>query len=463
MPVQSGCSGHTKLARTCAVWIVLVCAGLMLTAASARADSDGDTDAYSLRISPATVSGGSSSDLTFVLTNHSSPGSPLRSANINAPPGFKPVRASLPPGASGTARVVGNLVELRSLALASGETVRVTVTASAPDKCRALTYTWGSAARENSDFTGERLRLIRSRSQLTTTTTSACALVFATQPHSAVVGQHITGVDYDPSGPPVTVEVVNAQGSVVRAANATITMRLASNPGNAVLAGVTTVVARDGVASFHDLTLDKPGLDYTLTASSQKATSATSKPFDISNAAAICLQNTSCQTSVSSDVSTLQVTANPNPTEANAGILTETLDVGKPLQCQSYSLIDPNWYGFAMTSIDRSKVLNYTIDRASGDAIWRLQFCLGAPYEFKTLSGAPASPGTLPDGTSGFIGLLPRCRQWWDGSEHSSWPSKPRGPCVASRKVSTTGGGVFSVTLTIDIPSGLPGDPWGRA
>lgn len=271
------------------------------------------------------------------------------------------------------------------------------------------------------------------------------SLSFSTQPHSGVVGQDITGAAINPSGPPVTVQLLDANGNLMTGSSAPVTIALGNNPAGATLGGTTTVNAVNGVASFSNLTLNKPGGRYTLVASSPGLTSATSTSFDESNAAVFCLQGQSCSTSVSTAVSQLQISANPtHNSKPNTGTLSESVDVGTPLTCSGYVATDPNWFQFLSSSTNRTKELTYTLDNTSPEGI---QTCFGAPYEFKTSSGEPAPAGTLPNGTPGFIGLLPSC------------PSS--GPCVKSITSSEGSEGVNTV-VTVRIPDGLAGDPWAR-
>ena len=58
-------------------------------------------------------------------------------------------------------------------------------------------------------------------------------------------------------------------------------MALANNPGGSTLGGTITVTANAGVADFDDLTLDKPGVGYTLQASGNSLTPATTDAFDV--------------------------------------------------------------------------------------------------------------------------------------------------------------------------------------
>ena len=327
----------------------------------------------------------------------------------------------------------------------------------------SVDYDWRSTATEGPDLTDERLLLTGSRSAQRTTVTTGCRLVFGTQPHDAIVGQHITGLDYGPSGPPVTVEVTDTHRRIVRSSSAVITVALAANPGDALLGGTVTVRAKHGVASLADLTLNRPGSGYSLTASSRRAGGATSGAFDESTTAAICSQNVSCQTSIVTSTSEFGVTANPDTSQPNAGTLTESLDVGTPLECPDYSPADPSWFNFVMSIASRSKTIIYRINQLPFSALRHIHFCLGAPYEFTTRSGAAAPAGILPDGEAGFIGLLPRCYRHDHGwlkrgalrAEHST------GPCVASRAAAEDGGAI-DIVLTVDIPPGLPGDPWGH-
>jgi hypothetical protein len=133
-----------------------------------------------------------------------------------------------------------------------------------------------------------------------------------------------------------------------------------------------------------------------------------------------------------------------------AGTLTESVDAGTPLSCADpahgrYTGFDPNWYGFSITGTS-DKTLTYTMPSVAFDA--GLQFCFGATVTFPTSSGGNAAAGTLPDGTAGFIGLLPSCA------------SPPTGfPCVVSVVATSTGSG--SIT-TVDVPQAFAGDPFGH-
>jgi hypothetical protein len=143
--------------------------------------------------------------------------------------------------------------------------------------------------------------------------------------------------------------------------------------------------------------------------------------------------------------------------DAPSGTLRQTVNVGGQLRCGSYRFRDPNWYDSVVippttqtptaTPISIVDNVSYTIRNTTAKGVG---FCLGAAYDFITASGNRASPGTLPTGNSGFIGLLPRCSE-----------SKP--PCIASvsqkRDASAETG--FDARMKIRIPEN--GDPWGRS
>src|SRR5437667_395478 len=81
--------------------------------------------------------------------------------------------------------------------------------------------------------------------------------------------------------PAVKVRVLDALGNLVPSFTGSVTIALGSNPGGATLSGTTPVSAAGGVATFFDLSLNKTGTGYTLTASATGFTPVTSTAFDI--------------------------------------------------------------------------------------------------------------------------------------------------------------------------------------
>ena len=120
------------------------------------------------------------------------------------------------------------------------------------------------------------------RSSLSSGDPSAAASQLAIIPSSTL----LLGADgnLDPcTGVPFTLYVfaLNAQGNPDPTFTGSVTLGLATNPGNSVLGGTLTVNAVNGVATFSDLTITNPGSGYTFEATSDGLTSATSVPIDV--------------------------------------------------------------------------------------------------------------------------------------------------------------------------------------
>jgi hypothetical protein len=403
------------------------------------------SDHFSVAVSPSSVVGGAPSTFTVAISNGAASADRIGAANLTAPPGFQLTSATLPAGAPGTATVAGGVVQLRGLAVVRGSTLDVTV--GADTACAPGSYVWGAAATNEPNFSGRSFTLETTVSHLATTVSAGCSLAFSSEPTDTVVGQPISAIAFTPSGPPVQVEILDGNGNLSTSSSQSVTVTLAANPGGGTLSGTTTLAAVGGVATFGNLSISQPGTGYTLEATSPGATSTTSTPFDETSAGTTCAPGQpSCETSADTSTSTLDLTA-----PATAGnTLSITVDPGTPLVCAGYAAQDPNWYAFMTSSTSVGKAITYTVVPAARET--PVGFCLGAPYEFTTSGGTPAPPGTLPDGTSGFIGMLPRCAQGFGG------------PCVdsvtkAPDSSSPTG---FDVTQKVNFPAGLPGDPWGR-
>ncbi|HTH63660.1 MAG TPA: hypothetical protein VL563_03175, partial [Gemmatimonadales bacterium] len=103
-------------------------------------------------------------------------------------------------------------------------------------------------------------------------------LGFTTQPSNVVAGVIIS--------PVVAVAVQDQFGNTVPAATDNITVAIGTNPGGATLGGLTTKAASSGIALFSNITLDKIGTGYTLSAAATGLTGATSSTFNVTAAAA---------------------------------------------------------------------------------------------------------------------------------------------------------------------------------
>jgi hypothetical protein len=165
---------------------------------------------------------------------------------------------------------------------------------------------------------------------------------------------------------------------------------------------------------------------------------------------------------------------------AQSGMLMADADRGRRIRCGGYRLKAPTTFQFQLqpaasvssaSGVFRLKLyITYeTTERITNTTADGIQFCLGADFGFKTLSGRPAPARRLPDGTRGHVGLLPPC------PTPLPPPGDTRAPCLepvttVNDASSTTG---VDVILRARIPTlvgvatvrgaGDParGDPWG--
>ena len=330
-----------------------------LTLTSGEPTTTVDTSCHAsigLSVSSPTVTAGRSTAYTVELRNNSSIGDSVSAATVTVPHSMRSVSASLPAGTHGSLTRRGNIVTLTGLRLRAGGTVRLRIIAVAPLDCGTARYLWGSAAVALKG----RYVLHGGVPGRTTVVSTRCTLLFNTEPHNAAVGAQITGVDFDPAAPPVSVEVM-ALGRRVASSAAAITVSLAANPGETTLAGTTTL---------HAVVWRRPTFKGLTSARSEPATSCRHRDsrlggavddFDASDTGASCQQNVTCTTNLKSDESSLQVVANPDTSAENAGSLLESVDVGAALTCGGYTPTDANWFSVNFTSDNRSKQVNYTV------------------------------------------------------------------------------------------------------
>ena len=109
---------------------------------------------------------------------------------------------------------------------------------------------------------------------------AATGLAFVYEPADAYVNQVIGSEE---AGQNIAVKIVDAYGNTVETATDTIDLVLSNNPSGAALGGDDDVAATAGVATFSDLTINKPGEFYALTASvsGETWTSAVSGSFNV--------------------------------------------------------------------------------------------------------------------------------------------------------------------------------------
>ncbi|WP_239014352.1 S8 family serine peptidase [Archangium violaceum] len=127
--------------------------------------------------------------------------------------------------------------------------------------------------------------------------TTASSEAFATTPgapYRAIITQQPSNVlAGSPIDPAVHVSFFDKEGNLATQSTASVTMSLGNNPGGASLSGTTTVSAVEGVATFNDLKVSRPGINYTLLAGTSGIYSDTSVGFDVRAGAASRLVFTS--------------------------------------------------------------------------------------------------------------------------------------------------------------------------
>jgi hypothetical protein len=152
--------------------------------------------------------------------------------------------------------------------------------------------------------------------------------VFAIQPSNATAGTAIA--------PAIQVQGMDAALNVVTTFNGNVTMTIGTNPAGGTLSGTATVAAAAGVANFNNLSIDKAGIGYKLTATGGTG-SGQSNAFNVTAATATQLVFTTqpSATAAGSNVSpAIVVTAqdqfnNPATSFANAITIAITGGTGK--------------------------------------------------------------------------------------------------------------------------------------
>jgi hypothetical protein len=152
---------------------------------------------------------------------------------------------------------------------------------------------------------------------------AANKLVFITEPSNVAVGATMS--------PAVRVQVQDASGNPVLLASNSILLSLSGGAGGAALGGTNPVSAFLGVATFSNLTVDKVGSNYLLTASSSGLTSGGSTAFNVTAAATTTTvsDNPSSPTVVGQPITmNYSVTVNPPGSGVPTGTVTVNDETG---------------------------------------------------------------------------------------------------------------------------------------
>lgn len=138
----------------------------------------------------------------------------------------------------------------------------------------------GPAGTYTLNFSGADLEGVTSN-PITLTAGAATRLAFTVQPSNATAGAALT--------PAVRVTIQDALGQTVTGSSSAVTLAIGTNPGAGTLGGTTTVNAVNGVATFSNLSIDRAGAGYRLSASAAGLTGATSAAFNITAGAAAAI------------------------------------------------------------------------------------------------------------------------------------------------------------------------------
>jgi hypothetical protein len=275
--------------RAVAFLVLALAAVVFITAGSAATT----TKPYTASFDPGPLAGGGTVHVNLAIKNLANPQA-LGSANITAASSgsssFTIVGAT---ASQGDASVVSGVLRLRNLNLAPGGTANVDITVKTP--CSGGPYTWSLIAKQSNDFNGppgNDFTMQTAGSNLVTALAGTCKLVWVTQPANAVVNTVITGTAGDPSGPPVSVQAVDANNVPLTTATGTVT--LTKTEGSFTSSGGFTGTQANlvnGVASFSSLKSTAPGTGLMVQASSPGYVSTPLNqggPFNITSNGANC-------------------------------------------------------------------------------------------------------------------------------------------------------------------------------
>src|SRR5207302_10919517 len=104
-------------------------------------------------------------------------------------------------------------------------------------------------------------------------------------PPPAFAAPQSNTVAFSSISPPAPITTLFPYTTLFRSFTGSVTVALGTNPGGSTLSGTTTVAAVNGVATFLDLSLNKTGTGYWLTATAT-GLNATSSGFTITPGAA---------------------------------------------------------------------------------------------------------------------------------------------------------------------------------
>lgn len=392
-----------------------VLAALVLTApfvvtgvAEAGASTCSRHNCFGVTVSTTRPVAGDRTSFTFTISNESS-GQRLNAVTIKAPRRLQISGVS----GSGKHKFTAGSATFRRLGLRPKHSTALTVTATAP--CADVSYKWGVAATFDGDHDADDFTINpASKARLSGTVTGKCSLSFGAQPGGTAGGAAITS-GFDSAGGPVQVDVLSGTGHLVQDSTAPVTVAIAANPAAGILSGTDTVAASGGIASFSGLSIDKPGIGYTLAAASPGITPGTSDDFTIWGSILGCTSS-SCSASASSSTTTGSVSTST----ASAGQFLGIGLGGVSYTCGSYPLTsDPVSFDVLSTDgvaqsggkfLAKLEISNAAVQASGHPWLRSWHICYASTTSFAALPHTGGS--TVIGGQTYYTGLLPECSAW---------------------------------------------------
>jgi hypothetical protein len=415
--------------------LVLATMAVLLPAALSGANPKQGKE-YQMFVESPEWAGVTDGSYTVTLTNTTGT-QQLGSANITVPSAITIVDRN---GVAGS----GQVLELRSLALAPGASATVTLGLRMP--CVAGSYAWSVEAKQSNDFSGPPGNSLGPVSgTLSTTVQGSCKLRFVDQPASAERNAQIRADAFQPTSTHfVTVEAIDGSPAPQRLTWFTAPIALNSVPA---ALPTTSSAAVAGLATFTSLSIASAG-NYPLHATTTAAgvDAADSSSFQIISVVEDCSPS-----DCTAELGGVSLTGSPS---SGSGFVLLSVNLGSdPLSapgCADYVPPSGDYYEFQLFGVEGAKTGSIEYSRQAmkmrGPASLEICFAVPGPATFTAKDGEPAEPfdydGDTANGAEGFAALLPNC------------PATPVAPCVLGR-FGTTGGGAI---ITFFAPASL-GDP----
>jgi hypothetical protein len=425
--------------------VVLLLAGALAAPALANTISSEAPRSYRASIDPAQACSGTEQSFTLVLRNTSTQ-QRLGSADITPSNGF--VISSKAPtvvSPSGIGRVLAGwengTIKLRDLAAPPRTEVRVTFSGTATGQ-----HEFSIVAKQDNNFQGQPgndLRLLDSG--FPAVTAGHCSLEFLTQPGDAVTNQKIPGK----SAQFPQVRIVSGE-TPVAVSGVEISMLLGpatGASGGAFTDSDTSVRTTNGVATFGNLRVDKPGFGYKLQASAAGFAPVASGAFEVGDDVDSCVEEERCTTSL--DFGGSSVTASGTGGSGGGTLSLSQFAFSPAANCDEPTGVRLSRLPFAVTvggvNLD-NKQITFIVDaetrkKTTDNGVSSYQVCT-EPIRPDTLEFRDRYSDALVTGSGGSgldRGWLPDCR--------SGGPNAVPPTCVSSRTGTDPDG---AVAITVD-------------